>query len=61
MSMCKVLCVTNRHLAAGDFLKQIEKAAAARVDGIILREKDMEEKEYQRLAEQVQRDRKSVV
>lgn len=54
MSMCKVLCVTNRHLAAGDFLKQIEKAAAARVDGIILREKDMEEKEYQRLAEQVQ-------
>lgn len=51
MSMCKVICVTNRHLVRGDFLTQLEKIAAARVDGIILREKDMEAADYMELAE----------
>lgn len=55
MSMCRILCVTNRHLAAGDFLKQVEKVAAAGVDGIILREKDLKETEYRELAGQVQK------
>ena len=55
MYMCKILCVTNRRLAAGDFLKQVERIAAAGVDGIILREKDMDEKEYRELAGQVQK------
>lgn len=49
--MCKILCVTNRHLVKDDFWGQLEKIAAAKVDGIILREKDLEEKAYQTLAE----------
>ena len=50
--MCKVICVTNRHLVWGDFLTQLEKIASAGVDGVILREKDMPEADYMRLAEE---------
>ncbi len=52
MSMCKVICVTNRKLAQ-DFPKQMEKIVRAGVDGVILREKDLSEAEYEELAAQI--------
>lgn len=54
MSMCSILCVTNRHLVQGDFLKKLEKIASVGVAGVILREKDMEENEYRGLAEKAE-------
>ncbi len=53
MSMCKIFCITNRHLVEGDFLRQLEKIVKAGVSGIILREKDLPEPEYEELAGQV--------
>ena len=47
------ICVTNRHLVKGDFLAQIRKVAAGNCDAIILREKDLTEEEYEKLAEEV--------
>ncbi len=52
--MCKLICVTNRKLC-GDFLGQVANIAAARPDRIILREKDLEEDAYRKLAEEVLR------
>ena len=49
----KKICITNRHLAAGGFLEQIEKIARSDVDMIILREKDLSEPEYEELAREV--------
>ena len=49
-----VICVTNRKLCRGDFLKTMEKACA-RSDMVILREKDLDPLAYTRLAEEVQR------
>lgn len=53
--MCKeqVLCVTNRKLCPRDFLAQAEAIAAAGVGGILLREKDLTQREYGALADQV--------
>ncbi|MGM9606527.1 MAG: thiamine phosphate synthase [Oscillospiraceae bacterium] len=51
--MSDILCVTNRALCAEDFLLRVEKIAAARPAGIILREKDLSEGEYKALARQV--------
>lgn len=51
--MSEILCVTNRTLCKGDFLERIEKIAAAKPAGIILREKDLTEKEYMELASEV--------
>lgn len=51
MSMCKVICVTNRLLAGEDFPGQLERIASARVDSVVLREKDLTEKDYEKLAE----------
>ena len=51
--MYKVICVTNRKLAGDRFLEQIKLAASSGVEGIILREKDLPEEEYEKLAEQV--------
>lgn len=48
--MCKVIVVTNRSLCVGDFIEQIHTLCLAGVDKIILREKDLEESEYERLA-----------
>ena len=48
--MCKLICVTNRRLVKGDFLRQIGKIAAAKPDSILLREKDMPPAEYAALA-----------
>lgn len=53
ISMCKVLCVTNRALCGEDFLTRIAAVAAAGADGMILREKDLPETEYAALAESV--------
>lgn len=56
ISMSDILCVTNRALcrqAGFDFLMQLDRIAAARPAGIILREKDLPPEEYTALAEQV--------
>ena len=53
ISMYKKICITNRHLVQGDFLRQIEKAAAAKPDALILREKDLSQEAYARLAVKV--------
>lgn len=45
--------MTNRHLAGDDFLGQLQKAAQAGVEGIILREKDLDEQAYEELAARV--------
>ena len=49
--MCKIICITNKKLCRVDFSEQLEKIAAAQPDMVILREKDMSEKEYSELAE----------
>lgn len=53
MSMCDILCVTNRRLCREDFLSRIEKIAACHPAGILLREKDLPWEEYQKLASSV--------
>ena len=51
--MSDILCVTNRTLCKEDFLQRVEKIAASHPKGIILREKDLSEEEYKKLAEKV--------
>lgn len=51
--MSDILCVTNRHLCQENFLERIAKIASTHPVGIILREKDLSEKEYRELAEKV--------
>lgn len=51
--MSDILCVTNRTLCKGDFLQRVEEIAANKPKGIILREKDLTEEAYKRLAEEV--------
>ena len=46
----RVIAVTNRALCAGDFLLQVEKAAALGVQAVILREKDLSPEDYDKLA-----------
>lgn len=53
MSMCKMICVTNRKLVKGDFLEQLERILGYGIDGVLLREKDLSALSYQKLAEQV--------
>lgn len=48
--MSDILCVTNRILCKEDFLARIEKIAAQKPKGIILREKDLPEAEYRKLS-----------
>lgn len=48
--MFDILIVTNRKLCRENFSERIEKIAAAHPAGIILREKDLTEDEYERLA-----------
>lgn len=55
MSMCNVICVTNRRLSGARFLEQVERAASAGVSAVILREKDLPEAEYEGLARQVKK------
>ena len=49
--MCEIVCVTNRALCGGDFLRRLDEIAACRPNAIILREKDLSEEEYTALAE----------
>lgn len=51
--MFDIYCVTNRNLCRGNFLERMEKILQTPVRGIILREKDMDEKDYRRLAQKV--------
>lgn len=53
--MCtyKILAVTNRRLCSRPFPEQIERVCRFHPEGIILREKDLPEKEYILLARQV--------
>ena len=53
MSMYKQVCITDRHLVAGDFLQQIRKVLSSGVDLLILREKDMSPSDYRKLASEV--------
>ena len=53
ISMSDILCVTNRILCKENFLQRVEEIAANKPKGIILREKDLSEKEYKELAENV--------
>ena len=58
----QLVCITNRHLfehvetAGGQpsFLARLERIAAAHPAAIVLREKDMEEGNYEALAREVQ-------
>ena len=49
--MSDILCVSNRKLAPDDFFIRLERIARAKPKGIILREKDLEEEEYRKLAD----------
>lgn len=51
--MSDIICVTNRQLCSGDFLQRIKAIAECQPAGIILREKDLQEEEYEVLAEHV--------
>ena len=48
----KLICVTNRRLCEEDFLHRIRRIASGGVDAILLREKDLPEAAYRRLAQQ---------
>ena len=48
--MFDVLCVTNRKLCSAEFMVQIERIAKAGPAAVILREKDLPEREYRKLA-----------
>ena len=51
--MSDLICITNRKLCSNNFLDQIEMIAGAHPKAIVLREKDLSEKEYEQLARQV--------
>jgi thiamine-phosphate diphosphorylase len=48
-----LICVTNRRLCKDNFLERIAQIASGRPHGIILREKDLPEGDYEALAVQV--------
>lgn len=45
-----IIAVTDRHLCRTDFYMQIEKLCKIGIGGIILREKELSESEYERMA-----------
>ena len=47
--MCKIICVTNRHICNNDYINQINKIASSDIDSVILREKDMNDEEYRNI------------
>ena len=51
--MSDIFCVTNRALCEENFLVRLERIAKVHPAGIILREKDLPEEEYEALARQV--------
>lgn len=48
-----VIAVTNRSLCQRPFAEQIERVCSFHPKAVILREKDLPEEEYSRLAEQI--------
>lgn len=48
-----VIAVTNRRLSQRPFLEQIKRVCQLRPEAVILREKDLSETEYSKLAEEV--------
>jgi len=50
--MSDIICVTNRNLCREDFGLRIEKIAKEKPKAVILREKDLSEREYKVLAKQ---------
>lgn len=53
MSMSDIICITNRKLCHVDFFRRIDEIAKQKPEAIVLREKDLSEKEYAVLAEKV--------
>lgn len=53
MSSFDIVVVTNRHLCCENFLTRIQRLAAAGIDGLILREKDLDKDAYRLLARRV--------
>jgi len=57
--MCKkyehMIAVTNRFLVEGDFLMQLEKVIRLHPHAVILREKDLEDEEYEALAKKAEK------
>ena len=51
--MSDLICITNRKLCSNNFSDQIEMIASAHPKAIVLRGKDLSEKEYEQLARQV--------
>lgn len=51
--MSDLICITNRKLCSNNFSDQIKMIASAHPKAIVLREKDLSEKEYEQLARQV--------
>ena len=51
--MCDIYCVTNRRLCKTDFFQRINEIAECKPSGIILREKDMSESDYEKTAKRV--------
>ena len=51
--MSDLICITNRKLCSNNFSDQIEMIASAHPKAMVLREKDLSEKEYEQLARQV--------
>lgn len=51
--MSDLICITNRKFCSNNFSDQIEMIASAHPKAIVLREKDLSEKEYEQLARQV--------
>lgn len=49
----KIIAISDTHACKGDFLTRIERLARAKVDALILREKDMRENDYYDLAKEV--------
>ena len=50
ISTSEILCVTNRSLCEGGFFERIDRIASCGVKALILREKDLSEREYSDLA-----------
>ncbi|MDE7312129.1 MAG: thiamine phosphate synthase [Eubacterium sp.] len=49
----KILCITNRHLCTQDYLAQVGQIARSCPQAVIVREKDLAEEEYEKLAGKV--------
>ena len=48
-----ILCITNRKLCREDFITRMRKIAAAHPAAVVVREKELLEKEYMELAEKI--------